>query len=53
MKWLPVAVGAEGRDLGGEAAGEPSMIPKPIDLGVTELSRGDPALPGAKVISEK
>ncbi|MGH3147964.1 MAG: putative PEP-binding protein, partial [Rubrobacter sp.] len=34
----------------GEAAGEPSMIPKLVDLGVTELSMGAPAIPRAKQI---
>src|SRR5918997_3350633 len=37
----------------GEAAGEPEMIPKPIALGVTELSMGAPSIPRAKkVVSE-
>ena len=32
----------------GEAAGEPAMIPKLIELGVTELSMGAPSIPRAK-----
>jgi len=37
----------------GEAAGEPEMIPKLIELGVTELSMGAPSIPRAKkVVSE-
>jgi phosphoenolpyruvate-protein phosphotransferase len=37
----------------GEAAGEPEMIPKLINLGVTELSMGAPSIPKAKkVVSE-
>ena len=37
----------------GEAAGDPEMIPKLIELGVTELSMGAPAIPQAKkVVSE-
>ena len=37
----------------GEAAGEPEMIPKLINLGVTELSMGAPSIPRAKkVVSE-
>ncbi|HEX2739579.1 MAG TPA: phosphoenolpyruvate--protein phosphotransferase [Rubrobacter sp.] len=37
----------------GEAAGEPEMIPKLVDLGVTELSMGAPSIPRAKkVVSE-
>ena len=37
----------------GEAAGEPEMIPKLIDLGVTELSMAAPQIPRAKkVVSE-
>ena len=37
----------------GEAAGEPAMIPKLIELGVTELSMSAPSIPRAKkVISE-
>ena len=37
----------------GEAAGEPGMIPKLIDLGVTELSMGAPSIPRAKkIVSE-
>jgi phosphoenolpyruvate-protein phosphotransferase (PTS system enzyme I) len=34
----------------GEAAGEPDMIPKLIDLGVTELSMSAPSIPRAKMI---
>ena len=34
----------------GEAAGEPRMIPKLVDLGVTELSMGAPSIPRAKKI---
>ena len=37
----------------GESAGEPEMIPKLIDLGVTELSMSAPSIPRAKkIISE-
>jgi phosphotransferase system enzyme I (PtsI) len=37
----------------GESAGEPAMIPKLIDLGVTELSMSAPSIPRAKkIISE-
>lgn len=37
----------------GEAAGEPAMIPRLIELGVTELSMGAPSIPRAKkVVSE-
>lgn len=37
----------------GEAAGEPAMIPRLIELGVTELSMSAPAIPRAKkIISE-
>jgi phosphoenolpyruvate-protein phosphotransferase len=37
----------------GESAGEPEMIPKLIELGVTELSMSAPAIPRAKkIISE-
>lgn len=37
----------------GEAAGEPEMIPKLVDLGVTELSMGAPSIPRAKkIVSE-
>jgi phosphoenolpyruvate-protein phosphotransferase (PTS system enzyme I) len=37
----------------GEAAGEPQMIPKLINLGVTELSMGAPSIPRAKkIVSE-
>ncbi|MDP8944870.1 MAG: phosphoenolpyruvate--protein phosphotransferase [Actinomycetota bacterium] len=37
----------------GEAAGEPEMIPKLLELGVTELSMGAPQIPRAKkVVSE-
>ena len=37
----------------GEAAGEPNMIPKLIDLGVTELSMSPPSIPRAKkIVSE-
>jgi|SRR5829696_340831 len=37
----------------GEAAGEPEMIPKLVELGVTELSMGAPSIPRAKkVVSE-
>jgi phosphoenolpyruvate-protein phosphotransferase (PTS system enzyme I) len=37
----------------GEAAGEPEMIPKLLDLGVTELSMGAPSIPRAKkIVSE-
>jgi phosphoenolpyruvate-protein phosphotransferase (PTS system enzyme I) len=37
----------------GEAAGEPEMIPKLVDLGVTELSMGAPSIPRAKkLVSE-
>jgi phosphoenolpyruvate-protein phosphotransferase (PTS system enzyme I) len=32
----------------GEAAGEPAMIPKLVELGVTELSMSAPAIPRAK-----
>jgi len=34
----------------GEAAGDPAMIPKLVELGVTELSMGAPAIPRAKKI---
>jgi phosphoenolpyruvate-protein kinase (PTS system EI component) len=38
----------------GEAAGEPQMIPKLINLGVTELSMSAPSIPRAKkVVSEQ
>jgi phosphotransferase system enzyme I (PtsI) len=37
----------------GEAAGEPALIPKLIDLGVTELSMGAPSIARAKkIVSE-
>ena len=37
----------------GEAAGEPAMIPKLVELGVTELSMSAPAIPRAKkIVSE-
>lgn len=37
----------------GEAAGEPALIPKLIELGVTELSMGAPSIPRAKkIVSE-
>jgi phosphoenolpyruvate-protein phosphotransferase (PTS system enzyme I) len=37
----------------GEAAGEPDMIPKLIDLGITELSMSAPSIPRAKrIVSE-
>jgi phosphoenolpyruvate-protein kinase (PTS system EI component) len=37
----------------GEAAGEPEMIPKLVELGVTELSMGAPSIPRAKkIVSE-
>jgi phosphoenolpyruvate-protein phosphotransferase (PTS system enzyme I) len=37
----------------GEAAGEPAMIPKLVELGVTELSMSAPSIPRAKkVVSE-
>jgi phosphoenolpyruvate-protein kinase (PTS system EI component) len=37
----------------GESAGEPSMIPKLVGLGVTELSMGAPSIPRAKkIVSE-
>ena len=37
----------------GETAGEPTMIPKLIELGVTELSMSAPSIPRAKkVVSE-
>jgi phosphoenolpyruvate-protein phosphotransferase (PTS system enzyme I) len=37
----------------GEAAGEPEMIPRLIELGVTELSMGAPSIPRAKkIVSE-
>jgi phosphotransferase system enzyme I (PtsI) len=37
----------------GEAAGEPSLIPKLVELGVTELSMSAPSIPRAKkVVSE-
>jgi phosphotransferase system enzyme I (PtsI) len=37
----------------GEAAGEPEMIPKLLELGVTELSMAAPQIPRAKkVVSE-
>ena len=37
----------------GEAAGEPEMIPKLIELGVTELSMSAPSIPRAKkIVSE-
>jgi phosphotransferase system enzyme I (PtsI) len=37
----------------GEAAGEPDMIPKLIELGVTELSMSAPSIPRAKrIVSE-
>jgi phosphotransferase system enzyme I (PtsI) len=38
----------------GEAAGEPQMIPKLINLGVTELSMSAPSIPRAKkIVSEQ
>ena len=49
------AARAEGIPVGvcGEAAGEPEMIPKLIELGVMELSMGAPSIPMAKkVVSE-
>jgi phosphoenolpyruvate-protein kinase (PTS system EI component) len=37
----------------GEAAGEPALIPKLIELGVTELSMSAPSIPRAKrIVSE-
>jgi phosphotransferase system enzyme I (PtsI) len=37
----------------GEAAGEPAMIPKLVELGVTELSMSAPSIPRAKkIVSE-
>ncbi len=36
--------------MGREAAGDPAMIPKLVELGVTELSMGAPAIPRAKKI---
>ncbi len=37
----------------GEAAGEPELIPKLIELGVTELSMSAPSIPRAKkIVSE-
>jgi phosphoenolpyruvate-protein kinase (PTS system EI component) len=37
----------------GEAAGEPQMIPRLVNLGVTELSMSAPSIPRAKkIISE-
>jgi phosphotransferase system enzyme I (PtsI) len=37
----------------GEAAGEPAMIPKLIELGVKELSMSAPSIPRAKkIVSE-
>src|SRR3712207_327866 len=37
----------------GEAAGEPAIIPKLVELGVTELSMSAPSIPRAKkVVSE-
>jgi phosphoenolpyruvate-protein kinase (PTS system EI component) len=37
----------------GEAAGEPEMIPKLVELGVTELSMSAPSIPRAKkIVSE-
>ncbi|HET7272794.1 MAG TPA: phosphoenolpyruvate--protein phosphotransferase [Rubrobacter sp.] len=46
------AAGEAGIPVGvcGEAAGEPEMIPKLVDLGVTELSMGAPSIPRAKKI---
>ena len=49
------AAGAAGIPVGvcGEAAGEPEMIPKLVELGVTELSMGAPSIPRAKkIVSE-
>ena len=49
------AANAAGIQVGvcGEAAGEPEMIPKLLELGVTELSMGAPQIPRAKkVVSE-
>ena len=49
------AANAAGIQVGvcGEAAGEPEMIPKLIELGVTELSMAAPQIPRAKkVVSE-
>ncbi len=38
----------------GEAAGEPDLIPKLLDLGVTELSMSAPSIPRAKrIVSEQ
>nr|MBA2534857.1 phosphoenolpyruvate--protein phosphotransferase [Rubrobacter sp.] len=34
----------------GEAAGEPTIIPKLVDLGVTELSMAAPSIPQAKKV---
>jgi len=44
------AANAAGIQVGvcGEAAGEPEMIPKLVELGVTELSMAAPQIPGAK-----
>jgi phosphotransferase system enzyme I (PtsI) len=37
----------------GESAGEPAMIPKLVELGVTELSMSAPSIPRAKkIVSE-
>jgi len=46
------AAGEAGIPVGvcGEAAGEPDMIPRLIELGVTELSMGAPSIPRAKMV---
>ncbi|QIN83259.1 phosphoenolpyruvate--protein phosphotransferase [Rubrobacter tropicus] len=46
------AAGTAGIPVGvcGEAAGEPAMIPRLVELGVTELSMGAPAIPRAKQV---
>jgi phosphoenolpyruvate-protein phosphotransferase len=49
------AASAAGIQVGvcGEAAGEPEMIPKLVELGVTELSMSAPSIPRAKkIVSE-
>jgi phosphoenolpyruvate-protein phosphotransferase (PTS system enzyme I) len=49
------AAGEAGIQVGvcGEAAGEPEMIPRLVELGVTELSMGAPSIPRAKkIVSE-
>jgi phosphoenolpyruvate-protein phosphotransferase (PTS system enzyme I) len=52
IKMTCEAAGEAGIPVGvcGEAAGEPAMIPRLVELGVTELSMGAPAIPRAKKV---